>query len=197
MFCLASGSSGHFPFISLKKNDNGNGVTGAVSGAGVRMKKLFILIALALGIYFWPQQSKAQTSAPLVISGTVALINTAVINPLPESQALNILDGEINRLVATVVETSNNPKGYRILVSSANGSRLVHTTQPRATVPYTLSYGGAPAVTLQKFNQELKRVPSVDGLVTNTSEVRVTLDKLPQALVGTYNDTVSISISAD
>jgi len=52
-------------------------------------------------------------------------------------------------------------------------------------------------VVLSNSIQEVKRVPSVSGLVTNVSEVRVSLDKEPQALVGTYTDTVSISISAD
>ena len=160
--------------------------------------KFFCLHSLVLfGLCFFTESLPAQTSRELLISGIVPLINTAEITPTNESQSLNILDGEFNRLVATVAETSNSPRGYRVLASSVNSSRLIHTTQPTAFVRYTLSYGGAPAVVMTSFNQEVKRVPSVEGLVTNNSEVRVTLDKEPQALVGTYTDTVSISISAD
>jgi hypothetical protein len=160
------------------------------------MKKFFSTALVLVAVHVVAGVANAQ-SANLFIAGTVSLINTAVITPLPESQSLNILDGERNRLVARVDETSNNPRGYKILASSENGSKLINTTQRSAYVPYTLSYGGAPSVQLANFNQELKRVPTVTGLVTNTSEVRVTFDKQPQAPVGTYTDTVSISISAD
>jgi hypothetical protein len=163
---------------------------------GFDMKKNFALAVLFFTIHLIPWCAQAQ-SATLFLSGTVTLLNTAVITPLPESQSLNILEGEKDRLVARVTETSNSPRGYRILASSENGSKLIHTTDKSAFVPYTLSYGGAPSVQLANFNQEVKRVPTVEGMVTNTSEVRVTFDKQPQAPVGTYTDTVSISISAD
>lgn len=161
------------------------------------MKTFFVLVALFSIFILKSNFAYAQNSAELFISGNVALINTAEVFPLPESQSLNILGGELERLVARVNETSNNPRGYKVLVSSQNGSKLKHTTQPDVFVPYTFSYGGAPSIVLANFNQEVKRVPSVEGLVTTTSEVRVSLDKQPQALVGTYTDTVSISISAD
>ncbi|MCC2677928.1 MAG: fimbrial protein [Pseudobdellovibrio sp.] len=161
------------------------------------MKNIFVLIAAFLAVSIKTNFVFAQNSAEFFIAGTVPLINTAEVVPLPESQSLNILEGETERLVARVNETSNSPRGYRVLVSSENSSRLRNTSQPNAFVNYTLSYGGARPVVLANSNQEVKRVPSVDGLVTNVSEVRVSLDKEPQALVGTYTDTVSISISAD
>lgn len=157
------------------------------------MKNYLVLFTLVLNSSF----VFAQTPAEFFLSGNVPLINTAEVVPLPESQSLNILEGEFERLVARVNETSNSPRGYRVFVSSENGSRLRNAAQPDAFVNYNFSYGGAPAVVLTNFNQEVKRVTSVEGLVTNVSEVRVSLDKQPQALVGTYTDTVSISISAD
>lgn len=165
--------------------------------SGPNMKNFFVLTALFFSVVFNSNFVFAQTPAEFVLTGSVPLINTAEVVPLPESQSLNILEGEFERLVARVNETSNSPRGYRVLVSSENGSRLKNSARPEAFVNYSLSYGGAPAVVLTNFNQEVKRVPSVDGLVTNVSEVRVTVDKQPQALVGLYTDTVSISISAD
>lgn len=165
--------------------------------SGLKMKTFFIRITLFFSIVFNSNFVFAQNPAEFVLNGTVPLINTAEVVPLPESQSLNILEGEFERLVARVNETSNSPRGYRVLASSENGSRLRNSAQPDAFVNYSFSYGGAPSVVLTNFNREVKRVPFVDGLVTNVSEVRVTVDKQPQATVGVYTDTVSISISAD
>ena len=161
------------------------------------MKNVFVFAVMIFSVVLNSPVVFAQTFNEFVMSGEVPLINTAEVVPLPESQSLNILEGEFRRLVARVNETSNSPRGYRVLVSSENGSRLRNSSQPDAFVNYTFSYDGAPSVVLANFNQEVKRVPAVEGLVTNVSEVRVSLDKQPQALVGTYTDTVSISISAD
>lgn len=161
------------------------------------MKTVIAFVVVFSEVFLFSKFAVAQNSVDFFIAGTVPLINTAEVVPLPQSQSLNILDGEVRTLVAKVNETSNSPRGYRVLVSSENSSRLKHTTQPNVYVPYTFSYGGARPVILANTNQEVKRVPSVEGLVTTTSEVRVSLDKQPQALVGTYTDTVSISISAD
>ncbi len=161
------------------------------------MKTIFAFVAVFKEVFLYSNSSFGQNSVDFFLSGIVPLINTAEVVPLPESQTLNILEGEVRRLVARVNETSNSPRGYRILASSQNSSKLRNTNQPDALVSYTFSYGGAPSLVLSNINQEVKRVPSVTGLVTNVSEVRVSLDKQPQALVGTYTDTVSISISAD
>lgn len=155
------------------------------------MKKIILA-----GITYCASLSYGQ-GAPLSLTGTVAIINTAVITPLAEAVNLNILGGEVDRLVANVAETSNNPTGYRVLMSSVNGSQLVNTSNSAAKVDYTISYDRRPRITLTRNDQEVKRVTNLTGLTTNNSEVRVTVNSQPSAPVGTYNDTVSISISAD
>ena len=163
------------------------------------MLNQFIKIFSVGIVSFIGTQLLAASTSTLILVGQAALINNAVIRTEPASQSLNILSGEIDRLVANVTENSNNPAGYRIFMSSLNASKLVHTTRADQTADYTISYDRGPRFVLTRLDREVKHVTSLNGLVANSSEVRVTLNAKPNAVVGTDTDTdtVSISISAD
>ena len=161
------------------------------------MLNQILRMSLVVFVFFFGMQLFAVPAATLILVGQALLVNNAVIRTDPASQTLNILGGEVDRLVANVTENSNNPAGYRIFMSSINASKLIHTTRSDQAVDYTISYDRGPRFILTRLDREVKHVTSLNGLVSNSSEVRVTLNAKPNAVVGTYTDTVSISISAD
>ncbi len=139
----------------------------------------------------------AASSGTLLIQGTVNLVNDIVITPNSNATALNITGGESSKLVATVAETSNNLTGYKIQMSSANASKLVHNTDNTKSTPYTVSYAGGSAMTLTSTAQTVKTVNSLTGLTTATSNVNATVTALPTAVAGTYQDTITVAIVAN
>jgi hypothetical protein len=140
---------------------------------------------------------QAASSGTLLIQGVVNAVNDIVITPNANATTLNITGGETNKLVATVSETSNNLAGYKIQMSSANASKLVHTVDNTKQTGYTVSYNGGAAVTLTTTPQMVKNVASLTGLTTVSSNVNVNVTAYPTAVAGTYQDTITIAIVAN
>jgi hypothetical protein len=153
--------------------------------------------ALVLSTFLASVGAHAASNGTLLIQGTVNLVNDIVITPNSSATALNITSGESAKLVATVAETSNNLTGYKIQMSSANASKLVHTADNTKSTPYTVSYAGGSAVTLSSTAQTVKTVSSLTGLTTTTSNVSATVTALPTAIAGTYQDTITVAIVAN
>lgn len=156
------------------------------------MKKMILTaMVLAAGV------AQAASTGTLLIQGTVAAVNDIVITPNSNATALNITAGESNKLVASVAETSNNLAGYKINMKSVNASKLVHGTDATKQTGYTVSYNGGSAITLTTVDQQVKNVSSLSGLTTNNSNVNVNVTALPNAIAGTYSDTITVSIVAN
>lgn len=153
------------------------------------------LLFVAMGLL--ASSTFAAGSGDLLLSGTVVSVNDLVITPDANATNLDILNGEINKTVASVAETSNNLLGYKIMMKSANASKLVHSVDPTKSTDYTITYDGSSAVTLTTSDQEVKNVSSLAGLTTNTSSVAADVSAFPTAPAGTYSDTVTISIVAN
>jgi len=111
------------------------------------------------------------------------------------SATVDIINGENGKLVATATEVSNNLTGYKILMSSARGSKLMHTNLVNF-VAYTVSYDGSGPITLSNADQQVKPASALSGLTTDTSQIRVTFPGQPNALAGTYSDTITVKIAA-
>jgi hypothetical protein len=106
---------------------------------------------------------------------------------------LDVLRGETARTVATITETCND-FGYTISFSSLNRGRLVGPSPgdgtARAAVPYQISYDGR-ASDLGSPLAVWRLLPSWWG---RTHPVSLTLPATPQALAGTYSDTITVAI---
>lgn len=156
------------------------------------MKKLlFLAVGLMAGSVM------AASSGTLLIMGTVSSSNDIVITPNANATTLNITGGEVNKTVASVAETSNNLAGYKIMMKSANASKLVHNTDSSKSTGYTVSYNGGSAVTLTTSDQQVKNISALSGLTTNNSAVAVNVAAYAAAPAGSYSDTITISIVAN
>jgi hypothetical protein len=158
------------------------------------MKSLY-LIPLALIV---STQAQAADTGTLLLQGVVASTNNIVITPNGSNNtSLNITAGDNNKLVASVVESSNNLTGYKINAKSANNSELRHGTSANVKTTYTLSYNGGTAATLSQNYQQVKNVTQLNGMTSNTSNVVVNVAALASAPAGTYSDTVTFQIVAN
>ena len=153
------------------------------------------ILTIAALTVFAAQQTFAADTGTLLLQGLVNATNNIVVTPNgTNNTTLNITDGESNKLVASVLETSNNLTGYKINAKSTNGSELRHSAQASVKTTYTMSYDGGSAVSLTTAYQQLKNVSSLTGLTSNTSNVTVSVAALANAPAGTYADTVTFQI---
>jgi hypothetical protein len=153
------------------------------------------LVFLSFAALTMAQQAYAADTGTLVLQGTVQSQNSIVVTPNgTNNTSLDIVGGENNKLVASVLETSNNLTGYKINAKSANNSELRNSTAANVKTTYTLSYNGGTAVTLSNNYQQLKNVNQLNGLTSNTSNVVVNVQAFAAAPAGAYSDTVTFQI---
>ena len=152
------------------------------------MKIMLYALAFLTGL-----NANAASTGTLLIQGIVAPQFDLVITPQTASTQLDITGGETNKLVATVLEKTNNPGGYKIKVTSANNGQLKNGSVD--SVSYQLTYNGGSPVTPTTTATVVKttNTPAPAG---NTSNVNVSFTGKPLALSGTYNDTLTLTIEA-
>ncbi|HYE01546.1 MAG TPA: spore coat protein U domain-containing protein [Alphaproteobacteria bacterium] len=127
-------------------------------------------------------------SGQVKLKGTVALTCTVAVQDMNES--LDLVNGEANQSVGTVVETCNSGSGYTISLSSSNGGALVSDTGT-APVAYSVSYDGqggslGSALSVSRNGAQFGR----------QATLAVNVQGNAQALAGNYSDTVTITIAA-
>lgn len=151
-----------------------------------------ILTGLALS-----STALAADSGTLLLEGQV-LDNTSIVVTAEAAnhRNLQIVTGETDRLVGRATEESNNLNGYKILMKSAKGGKLVHTTDSTKSTNYQVSYAGASAVQLTTADQQVKEVTSLTALTQSTSDIKVNVDAYAAAPSGLYQDTVTVTIQA-
>jgi spore coat protein U-like protein len=127
------------------------------------------------------------TTGTIQLRGSVA--STCTIAVTDAAQSLNIVSGESNKQVGSIVENCNNGTGYVVTISSANQG-VLKTTSGASTPAYTLRYdsqsgtlASALAVTRDgaQFNREVT--------------VGVTLPASANAVAGSYSDTLTLTIA--
>lgn len=155
------------------------------------MKKIIALLLLI------SMPVPAATTGTLVLSGTVAVINSLTVNLVSGATNLNITGGETNKLVAIVSEQSNSPVGYKIQIKSDNGSELRLVGDNTKKTTYTVSYDGSSPITPTTSYQDIKNVNILTALTTHNSELRVNVAAYESAPAGNYTDTITFQIVAN
>lgn len=156
-----------------------------------------VLAALTLG-----NTAMAASSGTLLLQGQVSTVTNITVAPT-DNLALNIVNGEAGKDVASVIEESNNLGGYKVFISSTNGGELRHTLDASKKTTYQIKYDGSAAAVTPSVTQvgqngvEVKNVTSLSGLTTDTSSVLAVVAPYASAPAGTYNDTLTISIVAN
>src|ERR1051325_4469482 len=156
--------------------------------------KNIAIIAIAL----LTANAHAASSGTLFLQGTVPSINDITVVPNGSNNtALDILNGETNKNVATVTEVSNDALGYKIFISSLNGGELRLAGNPSQKTTYTISYDGGAAAQPGTVAAQAKNVSSLSSTTTHNSAVLVNVVASPNAVAGTYSDPVPLAIVAN
>jgi len=130
-------------------------------------------------------------SGKIELQGRVGENCTVAVAQLPKATALDIIAGEKEAQVADVVESCNIGAGYKVSLTSANAGRLLNPLTGAQPVGFSVAYDNADGaiekelVALRDTAQFGKRVPVLVSFPAN-----------PQAIAGTYSDTVTITIAA-
>ena len=128
------------------------------------------------------------TSGDIIIKGTVGAI--CEIGVTDYGTNLNLVDGETATPVGQIKETCNNPEGYAVEISSANGS--VMEGPLGKTSAYTVNYDSladtnlADAARLERLQPQWNASYEMSVNVTGD-------DELP---AGEYRDVVTVTIAA-
>ncbi len=137
----------------------------------------------------------AATSGTLLLKGNVAEILSIDVQESANAQALDLIGGEADTLVADVVEKSNSTTGYTVTLSSANAGKLVNTGLASQTVDYTLNYGGQ-LVDLSAGNGTYTDNNPGTGQDIN-KELKINITGSNTLAAGDYTDTVTLSIAVN
>ena len=129
----------------------------------------------------------AAPSGTIRLEGTVSAQCTVAVTDA--NQQLDITGGETGKQVGTVVETCNSSGGYTVTVASANGG-VLRTAGGASGVGYTLTYDGSARGLSSPL--QVEREGAQFGRVV---PVLVSLNPAPNAVAGTYADTITITIS--
>ena len=158
------------------------------------MKKILLTTA---ALALMTTSTLAATQGTLLLQGSINQVLSLAVTPVTgANNALDLVDGESDKKVATVNEATNSNTGYKILVRTANAGVLKNGTLD--SVSYTMSYDGSP-VTLSATDQVAKNV-STGGVYDHDSDVEVSLTGSGSAAAltqGVYSDTVTFTIQVN
>lgn len=161
------------------------------------MKNSKVILATMASVLL-AQASFAATSGSLILRGTVGVVSEiTVVAEGTDNVNLNILAGETNKLVGKATEKSNNLLGYKISISSPTNGQLRHTADSTKYTNYTISYAGAAAVAPSVAGVQVKNSGALIGLTTAISEIRANVTAYATAPAGTYEDTLTVTITAN
>ncbi len=127
------------------------------------------------------------SAATLDISGTVAAQCSVSVTDLGVS--LDLVNGETSRNVASISETCNDPNGYTVSFSSADGQLNGPTGFDEG---YTINYDTLSAADLAAAAQSVAHAAPAWN---SSNNLQVNLAGNSQLAAGTYTDTITISIA--
>jgi len=158
----------------------------------MKLLKKLIIVAISLTTL----TVFAAATGTVNLSAVVTGLNDMVVTALAKASALDIIGGEAGVKVASVSETSNNRVGYHITMYSVNAGKMVNAVDPLVFSPYTISYdaGASVAPPLQAAPVTVKTVSLLTGKTIDVSDVNITLTANPDAVSGTYADTITFSM---
>lgn len=162
------------------------------------MKKMNFLMttittALFSGIVF-----AATDSDNLFLQGVVAEETSIEVTANAEATNLNIIEGETGLLIGSSVERSNSLNGYTVSFYSANGGELQNASDPTVSTTYEISYGGGSFLSpgTSGSPQVLVTEAGVGSAIEETRDISINVTAFPNAIVGSYEDTVTFVIES-
>ena len=153
------------------------------------MNRFFQIAAAAALVAFAGASAHAATSGAVKLSGKVdAVCQVAVTD---HSAALDLVKGETNAKVATIVEDCNDPQGFKISFASQNGGDL--KSDAGHTADYTVNYDSTQNRDLNG-GMQLNRQ---EAQFSESHELTVNIPSSDTRTAGTYTDTITVTIAAN
>jgi hypothetical protein len=162
------------------------------------MKKYLATIG---AVFAMATVSFAQAAASLIISGTVAPINTITIASQSGYNTLNLVAGATAQVVGIATETSNDKLGYKVTLSSLNAGATAQAVLKGAivgnadTVNYSILYNGT-AVTLAAGSATVTSVAARTVAAGVPKNIAVTFAGA-WLTADNYSDTLTLTITGN
>lgn len=148
------------------------------------------LIALAIAGFAGTSQA-ADTSAKVDLKGTVGVNCGIAVKPTAKATNLDILNGEKNTQVASVVENCNSGTGYTVQVTSGNKGQLVSDARGASPVSFEASYDDAKGAIADALVAE-----RAEAYFDRVGSLAVSFNGNPRAIAGVYADVLTVTIAA-
>lgn len=134
--------------------------------------------------------TQAQVSGTITLhAGMPSLCSVQVTQT--NTASIDLVRGVNNLTVGRVGEQCNHDSGFTVTISSANAGALV--TDDGQRVPYTVRYDNSGTVSLA---QPVVLTRTRAQRTLSTKNFRVTVPAAPQAIAGSYADTIIVAIAA-
>lgn len=154
------------------------------------MKKLMTYLML---LAMLPIDSFGATTGSLTLSGSIPVAVAITITGQAGYNTLNLTANAVNQVVAVVNESSNDPLGYVVKLTSANAGKLMNGANQ---LTYTARYNGT-AVVLSLTPQTVTNVASQVAIVNANKNFDISFTGSSSLMAGTYFDTVTVTIQAN
>jgi len=136
------------------------------------------------------------TTSTLTLSGTVPNSNQITVIPMGTTNVnLNIITGETGKIIAEIIQDSNNPAGYTLSIVSLNGGILKNGSINGPS--YTISYNGEPAIAPTTTPIVIKTTSSLSNRIEITGTLSITFPGMPSALSGTFSDVLTFELTVN
>jgi len=146
-------------------------------------------------LLFFPfLSSNASTTGVLRLSSHVPIVNELSISSNSQALNLDIAKGEVGTVIADVLETSNDPQGYSVQISSKNAGKLIHSNFAKRSIRYKLSYHHKKYFSPKSTLFSAKSISSLPQKLSTISSLRIKFAGAPTAISGNYEDVLTLSI---
>lgn len=133
--------------------------------------------------------AQAAVNGGVALKGSMESICYVVVTQTVTN--VDIVKGNSGLTIGSVGEKCNRGNGFTITLSSANAGALVSEGGARA--PYTVQYDNSGT---RSLSSPVTLTRTSAKKTVSTKSFKVSLPAKPQALAGSYGDTITVSIAA-
>jgi len=155
------------------------------------------LVASAFGLQL--NGADAATTGSITLQGVISQSCNITVNSQTGYNALDLTQSPTNLNVAIVNEQCNDPKGYTVAMTTANGTTTGLLKGSVAgnpdTVSYTVTYNGA-AVTLAGSTAQVTNVAAKTATGGVNKNLNIAYTGNANLGADTYTDTLTFTITA-
>lgn len=158
------------------------------------MRPRLLLLTILAAVLPVAALSAQAASATLSLSGTVAAETTITVSSNSNASGLDLTSSQTDLQVGTVTWTSNNPDGFRVVITSSNANGSWQFEGASDSLNYTLSIGGTE-YTPSGGEVEVANTSGPTGESGVQQPITISFDGSDDFLnEGSYSDTLNFEI---